>query len=120
MERIYFTFFATLFVLLSSSADAQENGLGDWCGKRTALANRGITFDLDVANFYTGVMEGGLDRRFRNGGHGDYVMNADLGKLGVCEGLFLKVRAEHRFGENVNRSTGAFLPAYVLADLPIR
>ena len=93
---------------------------GDWCGSRTCLAENGVTFDLDVAHFYHGVSSGGVQQRFRYGGHGDYVTNLDFGKLGVQEGLFLKLRAEHRFGENVNSSTGAFLPAAVLADLPIR
>lgn len=92
---------------------------GDWCGNRDWLACHGVTFDLDVAHFYQGVTSGGLRRTDRYGGHGDYVANADLGKLGVKEGLFLKLRAEHRFGENVNRDTGAILPAAVLADLPI-
>ena len=106
-----------------STAFAQESleGLtGDWCGNRDYLACRGITFELDVAHFYQGVTRGGLEREFRYGGHGDYVANIDFGKLGVQEGLLLKIRTEHRFGENINEATGAILPASVLADLPIR
>ncbi len=93
---------------------------GDWCGYRDCLTDGGITFDYDVAHFYGGVASGGLNQTFDYGGHGDYVTNFDLGKLAGREGLFLKVRAEHRFGQNINRDTGAFLPAYVLADLPIQ
>lgn len=112
---------AVLIALLgiASGARAAEPLTGDWCGNRTCLAEHGIAFDLDVAHFFQGVASGGLDQRFRYGGHGDYVTNIDFGKLAGREGLFLKLRAEHRFGENVNRDTGAILPAAVLADLPI-
>lgn len=103
----------------ASQAVAQEPLTGDWCGNRTCLADNGVTFQLDVAQFYQGVASGGLNQHFKYGGHGDYVGNVDFGKLGVHEGLLLKVRAEHRFGENINGDTGAFLPASVLAGLPV-
>jgi porin len=93
---------------------------GDWHGCRDCYAQQGLTFDADITQFYFGVTEGGLDRRFDYGGHGDYVLNADLGKLGLHEGLFLKLRAEHRFGESISDDTGAFLPATVSPDLPVR
>lgn len=98
---------------------ADENLLGNLAGNRDWLAENGVTFNLDLAHFYQGVTSGGVDQRFAYGGHGDYVTNFQLGKLGFNEGLFLKVRAEHRFGENINRSTGALLPAATLADLPV-
>ena len=93
--------------------------LGDWSGHRSDLADNGITFDADVSSFFFGNTTGGLERRFRYAGHGDYVTNVNFGKLGLQEGLFLKLRAEHRFGEPVNRDTGAILPATVLPDLPV-
>ncbi len=93
---------------------------GDWHGRRNCYAEQGVTFDADITQFYFGVTEGGLDRRFDYGGHGDYVLNADLGKLGVHQGLFLKLRAEHRFGESISDDTGAFLPATLSPDLPVR
>jgi len=105
--------------LLLTSGVAAEGLTADWSGNRSWLAERGITFDLDIANFYQGVTTGGLNQHFKYGGHGDYVTNVDFGKLGVQEGLFLKVRAEHRFGENISADTGALLPVAVLADLPV-
>jgi porin len=93
---------------------------GDWHGRRNCYAQNGITLDADVTQFYFGVVEGGLDRKFDYGGHGDYVMNMDLGKLGVHEGLFVKLRAEHRFGESISDDTGNFIPATVLPDLPVK
>ncbi len=120
MDWLYRSLLSLIATVGVCAATQGNNALtGDWRGNRSWLAERGITFDLDVANFYQGVASGGVDRRFAYGGHGDYVTNFQLGKLGFNEGLFLKVRAEHRFGENINADTGAFLPAAVLADLPI-
>ncbi len=94
--------------------------LGNEFGRvRTALAESGITLQNNLTQFYMGNTAGGLDREFRYSGHGDYLINADLGKLGVQPGLFLKVRAEHRFGESLAGATGAILPANVAADLPV-
>jgi porin len=107
------------FVATAQDCYCAESLTGDWYGNRTYLAESGITFDLDLAHFYQGVAHGGVRQRFAYGGHGDYVANVDFGKLGVQEGLFLKVRAEHRFGENINRDTGAFLPASLLTELPV-
>ena len=92
---------------------------GDWWGARPSLAEHGITLDADVTQFYYGVTSGGLQQEFRYGGHADFVVNADFGKLGIQEGLFLKLRAEDRFGESLSGATGAFLPPNVLADLPV-
>jgi porin len=92
---------------------------GDWCGRRTCWAENGVTADLDHTYFYFGVADGGLEQNSKFGGHGDYLFNFDLGKLGVQEGLFLKIRAEHRFGESISRDTGTLLPPTVAADLPL-
>lgn len=87
--------------------------------RRPCLAEQGITFDADVAQFYTGVAAGGNEQEFRYAGHGDYVMNIDSGKLGGPQGLFVKLRAEHRFGESINSATGAIIPANILPELPV-
>ena len=73
-----------------------------------------------MTQFYFGDASGGLQQEFRYGGHDDLVVNTDFGKLGLQEGLFLKIRAENRFGESLSGATGAFLPPNVAADLPVR
>jgi porin len=87
-------------------------------GLRSELANSGITFQNNFTQFYLGNTAGGIERDFRYSGHGDYVTNFDFGKLGVQEGLFLKLRAEHRFGETLRGATGAVYPVNLAADLP--
>ena len=83
------------------------------------LSELGIVFDADLTLFYQGVTSGGREQEFPFGGHGDYVLNLDCEKLLGQEGLFLQVRAEHRFGEDVNLLTGALMPASILMSLPV-
>ena len=82
---------------------------GDWLGHRDHLAENGVTFEGDVTQYYQGVAAGGLEQDFKYGGHADYVVNMDLGKLGAWQGLFLTLRGESQFAEFVNRDTGALL-----------
>jgi porin len=92
---------------------------GDWHGERSCWAEHGVTLDADVTQFYFGVAHGGLDTDSAYGGHGDYVFNFDMDKLAGHEGLFIKLRAEHRFGETINGKTGAFFPAEISPALPV-
>lgn len=96
----------------------RDTVLGDVFGLRPALADHGITVDADVTQWYMGVTSGGVEREFRYAGHGDYVVNMAGKQLGLNEGLFIKLRAEHRFGESLGGATGAVIPSNVLADLP--
>ena len=86
----------------------RSNLTGNWLGHRDAFAENGIVLDADVTQFYQGVASGGLEQRFRYGGHGDYVVKFDFDKLSGQEGLFLQLRAEHRFGQAVNLDSGSF------------
>lgn len=92
---------------------------GDWFGARSGLARHGITLAADNTSFYFGNASGGLREQFDYSGHGDYVLNVDAGKAGLREGMFLKLRAEHRFGQTITSDVGAFLSPTLLADLPV-
>lgn len=92
---------------------------GDWFGLRPQLADSGVTLQADSTNFYVGNTTGGVRRTFDFGGHGDYVLTTDLGKLGVREGLFLKLKAEHRYGETIVGDVGCFISPTLIADLPV-
>lgn len=91
---------------------------GDQSSFRSGLEESGIRFTNNLTNFYMGNTRGGLDREFRFAGHGDYLANIDLHKLGGAQGQFLRIRAEHRYGESISEATGAFLPAVLATDLP--
>jgi len=102
----------------TSCLHCRTNLTGDWFGRRSALAANGITFQGDVTQYYQGVTDGGRQQRFKYGGHADYVINMDLGKLGAWQGLFLKLRGESQFGEFVNSDTGALLAANTEGLMP--
>lgn len=91
---------------------------GDWFGVRPQIEDSGVTFDASVANFYTSVVDGGVDRNSHYAGHGDYVANIDGDKLLGLRGMFVTLRAEHRFGDSMANNTGAFLPSVLAANLP--
>lgn len=94
--------------LFESCTDAQKS-----------FADSGITFNANVAQFYMGVVEGGINQSGRYSGHGDYVANIDGDKLLGMKGMFVKVRAEHRFGQSMAGTTGTLFPPNVAADLPV-
>ncbi|QGJ71693.1 Carbohydrate-selective porin OprB [Planctomycetales bacterium 10988] len=122
--------FAALMVsgfTYSTSVQAQDMLYGcdpfssdTWGSILPSLEKKGVSFSADITQFYFGVLEGGLEETSRYAAHGDYVVNFDAGKLGIQDGLFLKIRAEHHLGESINDRTGAFLPAVMRADLPVR
>jgi porin len=91
---------------------------GDWLGLRTHLKDSGVTVDANVAQFYMGAVTGGLESSGRYAGHGDYLMNIDGDKALGMKGMFIKLRAEHRFGQSIGGLSGALLPSAVASDLP--
>ncbi len=86
---------------------------------REHLADCGITFSTNITQFYFGNVSGGVNETARYSGHGDYLANVDFGRLGIQEGLFLKVRSEHRFGSSIAPATGALLPPTLASELPV-
>jgi porin len=92
---------------------------GDWFGRRSSMAESGLTLLADTTNFAIGNTTGGVRPDFDFGGHGDYVLIADCGKLGIRDGLSVKLRAEHRFGETIVDDVGCFISPTLIADLPV-
>ena len=79
----------------------------------------GFALQNNLTQFYFGNTSGGAQRDFRYAGHGDYLANFDFGKLIGKQGAFLKLRAEHRFGETINDAAGVVLPPTIAGDLPV-
>jgi porin len=47
------------------------------------------------------------------------VLTTDCGKLGIHDGMHIKFRAEHRFGETIVNDVGCFISPTLIADLPV-
>ena len=78
----------------------------------------GIEFEGAVSQFYQGVGSGGIERKFRYGGHADYEMSFDFGRICGLDRWALELGAEHRFAETVNLATGSVIPVAVAPSLP--
>lgn len=85
---------------------------GDWGGARNELAKKGITVDVYATHVYQGVVNGGLDTGWQNGGRENISLNFDMGRLGLLPGGFLSLEGEGNYGEFVGaHQTGAIIPA---------
>ena len=98
---------------------------GDWGGLRNTLARNGINLDIDLVQSLQGLNAGGSLRnqdsiRYPYGGHAEYLLNVDTGKLGLWPGGFLKIKGESQFGSYLKgKNTGALLPPDAAALYPI-
>jgi porin len=92
---------------------------GDWGGLRNELAQKGITFDVNITQIGQGVVNGGKSGVWQYGGRGDIVFNADSQKLGLWPGGFLNMEAEGNWASSVNQNTGALMPVNSSQVLPL-
>lgn len=83
---------------------------GDWDGRRTWLADRGVKFSVDITSTMQSVMSGGYDETTRLLGSSELIVNVDGEKLGLWPGLFLRFASEGRYGRNILGRAGTFMP----------
>jgi len=91
---------------------------GDWFGRRSCLAERGLALDIYGTQFYQGVASGGRNRDWEYGGKLDYLLGLDGGKLGLWQGFFVNLHGETRFGNSVNQIDGLIAPANIAMSFP--
>ncbi|WP_417748323.1 carbohydrate porin [Rosistilla oblonga] len=104
-------------LLLTSTAKA-----GGWEETYESLQDNGYSFTGNLTQFGFGVVGGGNEYEsdsLRYSGHGDYLLNVDASQFGMQEGLFFRLRAEHRFGQQLNpENTGSVMPPTIASHLP--
>jgi porin len=92
---------------------------GNWCGKRTCLAQNGLQIESSLTQFYQGVASGGFEQEFLYGAKFDLYMLGDTGKLGLWEGGKLQIHAmDWQFGENIIFDAAGLAPANLLLLTP--
>jgi porin len=99
--------------------DSSPQLTGDWWGVRSAWANGGVTLNADNTSFFFGNATGGSSQQLLGSGHGDYVLNFDGEKLGIADDTYLKIRAEHRYGQTIVNNVNCFISPTLLSDLPV-
>ena len=93
---------------------------GNWGGARTALADMGITFDVDVTQILQGNAHGGAStvNGIRYSGSGDVTLNIDTGKLGLWPGGSFLLNGEPHWGNGINKKVGSLVPVNLDAYKP--
>jgi porin len=97
-------------LLICSVANAQnlrywineEYLTGDWNGKRTNLANRGILFTIQYWNNLAGNPTGGLEQGFTYTDQQNFSVDFDMQKLTGWNGGKLHVVFNNGFGESLS------------------
>lgn len=93
---------------------------GDWWGRRTKLADTGVTFDIDLLQVYQHIVDGD-DTGGEYGGSADYNLYFDFQKMGLWPGGFLRVYGETQYGDSViGRSSLLATNTDALLPLPNR
>lgn len=87
---------ASTNALAAPSALDGERLLGDWAGRRLALEERGIEFNLGITGVYQHAARGGANTRHAHQVSGSYdlELSFDLGAMGVAPGGRIYVLAE--------------------------
>ena len=90
---------------------------GDWGGKRTEWANKGVQAEVEYLAWVGSVVDGGLSDDTEKGNNITYKLKLDLMRAGIMPGALIDIRAETRYGSNTNRHSGTTQPHFT-ASLP--
>ena len=100
-----------------SCGDCQRNRCkraeltGDWGGRRTCWAERGIVIKSSLTQFYQGVVSGGDEQKFRYGGKLDLFTEFNTEKMGFWKGgNFLVHAVSYNYGQNSNADATFLAP----------
>ena len=104
---------ATLFPVPNYSGDLYSRPAltGDWGGKRTELAEKGIQFAINLTQSFQDIADGGVEEQDDYQGTADYYVLFDSTKSGLWPGGFIELHAESYWGESVIGTDGALLPS---------
>jgi len=92
---------------------------GDWHGARDRWTESGVRVDIALTQTLQSVLDGGVEETTEYGGRLDSRFTFDLDRMGAIEGALLNVRAESRYGDSVNRASGALLPVNDVMFFPL-
>jgi porin len=92
---------------------------GDWDGRRTKMAEEGVTLSVNNVTTYQNILDGGRDEVDQIGGSLDYELHLDFQKMGLWPGAFVRLYGETQYGNFVNSRTGTITGANLDGMLPL-
>jgi len=92
---------------------------GDWGGKRTEWANKGVQAEMEYLGWVGSVVDGGLSSETESGNNLTYKLKLDLMRAGILPGALIDVRAETRYGSNTNPHSGTTQPHFTASLVPV-
>lgn len=92
---------------------------GDWNGTRTDWANHGVQLGLETLSWGGSVVDGGIRDDDEYGTNITYKMKFDLMRAGILPGALIDIRAESRFGDNINPNAGTAVPNFTASLVPV-
>ena len=84
---------------------------GDWGGERSLLYNNGLDININLIQYYQGVVSGGEKQEDTYFGVAEYRMIVDTEKAQLWPNGITVVQGETYFGETIDDSVGALLSA---------
>jgi porin len=91
---------------------------GDWFGVRRTLAEKGLTFGIELVDIVQGIAEGGTDGDIENNGSIYLEAHFDSQKAGLWPGGFADLRVEKSYGKTINAKTATILGANMVGLFP--
>jgi len=92
---------------------------GDWWGKRSSLADKGVTLDFRYTSFYQGLVSGTGDKDFDYAGKFDAFITLDSGKMGLWEGGGFRSHLEYSHGNLATNLGGALFATNTAMYWPV-
>ena len=77
-----------------------------------------VAFDGSFVQIFQSVVDGGNRQRSSLGGSGRYGLTFDLGKMGVHDGMSLRMVTDHQVGDYVSTDAGVIIPPGFAAITP--
>ena len=93
---------------------------GDWGGKRTEWANKGVQAEVEYLAWVGSVVDGGLSDDTEKGNNITYKLKLDLMRAGILPGALIDIRAETRYGSNTNRHSSQGPPNFMASLAPVQ
>jgi porin len=103
----------------AQAAPFSDRLTGDWGGRRTELAKRGVGLDLEYTGFFQGLFQGEGNDDWDYGGRVDAFANVDTGKAGLWSYGAIRTHLELRHGNLPFFRGGALLPINGGTALPL-